>query len=143
MAGAVAALPGADHLAVLFGAISARRTVTFAYRGRPRRVDPRRLSFRNGHWYLAGYDHDAGDERSFRLDRIESDVDGDRRAREPSPARATRPPPPPPLGAGGGEEPVTARLLVDAGQAGWAVGTWARRGARSGGRTGRSCWPCR
>ena len=48
----VAALPGTDHLVPLFGAISGRRTVTFAYRGRPRQLDPHRLSFRNGHWYL-------------------------------------------------------------------------------------------
>ncbi len=71
---AVAALPGADHLAVLFGAISARRPVAFAYHGRPRRVDPWRLSFRTGHWYLAGFDHGAGAERSYRLDRVESEV---------------------------------------------------------------------
>ena len=58
----------------LFAAISARRRVVFAYRGRSRRVDPWRLSFRNGHWYLAGFDHDAGEERMFRLDRVESDV---------------------------------------------------------------------
>ena len=56
---AVAALPGADHLAVVFGAISARRAVTFGYRGKARRVDPCRLSFRTGHWYLAGFDHGA------------------------------------------------------------------------------------
>ena len=29
---------------------------------------------RNGHWYLAGFDHTRGEERSFRLDRITGTV---------------------------------------------------------------------
>src|SRR3954468_5240112 len=56
---AVAALPGTAHLAPPSPPLPARPPVTFGYRGRPRRVDPWRLSFRNGHWYLAGHDHDA------------------------------------------------------------------------------------
>jgi predicted DNA-binding transcriptional regulator YafY len=117
---AVAALPGADHLAVLFGAISARRRVEFGYHGRPRRVDPWRLAFRNGHWYLAGFDHDAGAERSFRLDRMASAVvpAGEAGSFPPAPAA----PAVAPAWEMGEEEPVTARLLVDVDQAGWAVG---------------------
>jgi proteasome accessory factor B len=84
-------------------------------------VDPWRLSFRNGHWYLAGHDHDAGEERVYRLDRIESDVEA-----AGADAAFDRPPPgdpllPPPWELGGGD-PLMARLLVDAGQAGWAAG---------------------
>src|SRR5438094_2420530 len=56
----LAALPGAAHLVALFGAISARQAVSFAYRDATREVDPFRLSFRNGHWYLAGLDHTRG-----------------------------------------------------------------------------------
>ncbi len=117
---AVAALPGADHLAPLFEAISARRRVTFTYRGRPRRIDPHRLSFRTGHWYLSGFDHDAGEDRQFRLDRVESDVVAAEQAGtfQPPPAASTAAQPWE-MGAG---DPVTARLLVDADQAGWAVG---------------------
>jgi len=117
---AVAALPGADHLAALFGAISARRPVGFDYHGRARRIDPYRLSFRNGHWYLAGLDHGAGAERSFRLDRVESEVvaSGERGSFPPPPA-APAAAPPWEMGEG---EPVVARLLVDVDQAGWAVG---------------------
>ena len=117
---AVAALPGADHLAVLFGAISARRPVAFAYHGRPRRVDPWRLSFRTGHWYLAGFDHGAGAERSYRLDRVESDVTpaGETASFPPAPAS----PAAPQAWEMGEGEPVVARLLVDVDQAGWAVG---------------------
>ncbi len=115
----MAALPGTDHLPAVFAAISARRRIDFSYRGRARHWDPWRLSFRNGHWYLAGYDHDAGEERMFRLDRIESDVvaTGDDGAFE-RPAHIGVQPPPWQMG---GEEALTARLLVDAGQAGWAA----------------------
>ncbi|MDQ2826192.1 MAG: WYL domain-containing protein [Actinomycetota bacterium] len=118
-AAAVAALPGAAHLAVVFAAISARRPVAFTYRGRARRIDPWRLSFRNGHWYLAGHDHHALGERVFRLDRIESDVEaaGEDGAFE-RPTHVGAQPPPWEMG---GEEALTARLLVDAGQAAWAA----------------------
>src|SRR3712207_8630471 len=47
-------------------------TLFRSYRGEQRRVDPYRLAFRNGRWYLAGYDHERNDERSFRLDRFDS-----------------------------------------------------------------------
>ena len=117
---AVAALPGADHLAVLFGAISARRPVDFTYHGRPRTLDPYRLSFRNGHWYLAGFDHNAGAERSFRLVRVESEVTASGEAGSfPPPPAAPAAAPAWEMGEG---DPVVARLLVDADQAGWAVG---------------------
>ncbi len=117
---AVAALPATAHLAPVFAAISARRRIRFAYRGRARQVDPWRLSFRNGHWYLAGYDHHAGEERMFRLDRLESDVQasGEEGVFAP-PHPAGGPPPPWEMGR---DEPLVARLLVDASQAPWAAG---------------------
>ena len=120
LSSAVAALPGTAHLAPVFAAISARRRIGFIYRGRARQVDPWRLSFRNGHWYLAGHDHDAGEERMFRLDRLESDVavTGDEGAFE-RPAHTGSQPPPWELGV---EDALTARLLVDADQAAWAAG---------------------
>ncbi|MGH9280807.1 MAG: helix-turn-helix transcriptional regulator, partial [Acidimicrobiales bacterium] len=116
---AVAALPVTPHLVTLFGAISARRTVGFGYKGRPRRLDPHRLSFRNGHWYLAAFDHDAGDDRVFRLDRIEPPVETGAAgsARTVWTGGASPDPPPWELGT---EPAVRARLLVDAEQAGWA-----------------------
>jgi predicted DNA-binding transcriptional regulator YafY len=68
---------------------------------------------------LAGFDHTRGEERSFRLDRITGTVT---RVGEPGaferPAVTGRQPPPWLLG---GDEPLTARLLVDADHAGWAV----------------------
>jgi len=116
---AVAALPGTAHLGPVFAAISGRRRIAFSYRGRPRVVDPWRLSFRNGHWYLAGHDHDADEERMFRLDRVESDVEvtGDEGAFDRPPHSGAQPPP----WELGAEEALTARLLVDAGQAAWAA----------------------
>ena len=116
---AVAALPGTAHLTPVFAAISARRRIGFTYRGRRRRVDPWRMSFRSGHWYLAGYEHDAGDERMFRLDRMESDVEGigEPGAFERPPHAGAQPPP----WQMGGDEALTGRLLVDAGQAAWAA----------------------
>ncbi|MDQ4070365.1 MAG: WYL domain-containing protein [Actinomycetota bacterium] len=117
---AVAALPGAAHLAPVFAAISARRRIRFAYRGRTRQVDPWRLSFRTGHWYLVGFEHDAGEERMFRLDRLESDVEasGEEAAFERPPHVGGQPPP----WEMGSDEPVVARLLVDPSQAPWAAG---------------------
>lgn len=132
---AVAALPVTPHLVTLFGAISARRTVGFGYRGRPRHLDPHRLSFRNGHWYLAARDHAAGEDRSFRLDRIETPVETGEAgsARTVGSGDSSGGPAPWELGT---EPAVTARLLVDAEQAGWAeshVGPGAVEERRSDG----------
>ncbi|MDQ6910417.1 MAG: WYL domain-containing protein [Actinomycetota bacterium] len=117
---AVAALPGAAHLVPIFSAISDRRRVTFRYHDRAREVEPQRLSFRAGHWYLAAWDSAAGEQRRYRLDRIQSDVViGDEAgAFEPAEIGDAAPVP----WQLGGDEPVTAQLLVDADQAGWARG---------------------
>src|SRR5205823_13124127 len=113
---ATAALPGAAHLAPAFSAISRRRPVTFSYRGTQRRVDPWRLAFRNGHWYLAGRDHDRDGERNFRLDRLDADIVVDEGAPAfERPELTTAPSAPWEMGD---EEAVTAHLLVDAEHAG-------------------------
>jgi proteasome accessory factor B len=93
--------------------------VTFGYRGDARTIDPHRLSFSRGRWYLDGFDHDRQADRQFRLDRIEGDVtvgEAGSFERPPAPAdRGTQP------WLIGGDEPVTARLAVDGDQAGWAL----------------------
>ena len=66
-----AELPGDPKLAVLFGAVAERRITTFRYRGEPREVEPYRLHFARGRWYLVARDRDKDDERQFRLDRID------------------------------------------------------------------------
>lgn len=71
---AVASLPSDPALAPLFQAIVDSRQVTFEYREQVRHVDPWRLDFQRGRWYLTGYDHVRDDERNYRLDRIEGSV---------------------------------------------------------------------
>ncbi len=74
-AGAAAAvLPSLPALAGLFAAHASRSPVSFSYRSRVRRVDPLGLLSRGGNWYLVGYDHSHGEQRVFRVDRIEGDV---------------------------------------------------------------------
>jgi len=112
------ALRGDAHLAVLFAAIGERRAVTFRYRGEARTVDPYRLSFRNGFWYLAGRDHGRDEERSFRLDRMESAPDaGPAGSFERPTARPERLQP----WEMGDDEAVDVRVEVDADQAAWVV----------------------
>src|SRR5438045_1553349 len=75
-----APLRGACPPGRAFASVARRRPVTFTYRGEERTVDPWRLAFRTGHWYLAGRDHGRDDERMFRLDRLESPITLDEEA---------------------------------------------------------------
>jgi proteasome accessory factor B len=70
----VAELPALPALPVLHGALRARATVSFDYRGERRRVDPAVLRFHGGWWYVVGYDLDRVAPRTFRVDRIDGDV---------------------------------------------------------------------
>lgn len=116
----VAELPGSEHLPVLFAATADRQPVTFAYQGHQRRVEPWRLSYRGGHWYLSGFDRDRHDGRTFRLDRFEGTPQPDGAAGSfVRPAGAGGPVPPPWL-LGDEEDVVEAELVVDADQAPWA-----------------------
>jgi predicted DNA-binding transcriptional regulator YafY len=63
--GALPALPP------LFDAIRQSALVGFTYRDRLRSVDVAGLRFRQGHWYLVGFDRDRGEARTFRVDRID------------------------------------------------------------------------
>ena len=116
---AVAALP-AGNVGPLFGAIAAQTPVRFTYRGEERTVDPYRLDFLRGRWYLSGFDHARDDERVFRLDRFESGVDGSAgpaSSGRPRPCRGRSSSP----GRSGRSEAVEAQVLVDAAQAPWIV----------------------
>ncbi len=118
---AVTPLPADANLVALFAGVAERRQAMFGYRGEDRRVHPYRLEFQRGRWYLLAYDTAREDERAFRLDRIEGAVQLDE-----SPGAFERPPSAVPglrlspwqLGE---EEPVSARVLVDAAQAPSAV----------------------
>ncbi len=117
--GPLAALPGGEHLPTLFAAMSERRTVSFTYRGVERSVDPFWLTFANGRWYLGGNDHLRGEERRFRLDRIETPPAVGEPGAFDRPALGRRASPQP--WRLGDEEEVEGLLLVDAHQADWAV----------------------
>jgi predicted DNA-binding transcriptional regulator YafY len=117
---ATASVPGGEHLAVLYAATTDRRTVTFSYRGDNREIEPWRLSFRNGFWYLVGWDRGRGDRRTFRVDRVTSAPELGKQAVIDRPRDAGRVSPQP--WEMGDEEPVEVEVLVDADQAGFAVG---------------------
>src|SRR5215218_9605465 len=70
----VASLPADARLPLLFEAVAQRRRIHLTYGDVERLVDPYRLDFRRGRWYLTGLDHERDDLRSYRLDRIEGDV---------------------------------------------------------------------
>jgi predicted DNA-binding transcriptional regulator YafY len=117
--GPVIHLPSDARLADLFGAVAERRVVRFRYQGEERELEPHRLDFRRGRWYLTGHDRHRDAERNFRLDRIDGDV-----TTGPSDAFAR----PEAVGAAasgawelGDEPPVDARLLVDRTHALWAA----------------------
>ena len=86
-------------------------------RGPTRTVEPARLLFRDGHWYLQGFDRARHAVRHFRVDRIQGEVEVGAPGTAPDPA-------PLPEGAGatmprepwliGGDEPETAVVRVDA-----------------------------
>ncbi len=69
----VASIVPPAGLPVLYDAIRTGAEVTFAYRGEPRRGAPRGLRFHGGRWYLAAWDLDRADWRTFRVDRIEGE----------------------------------------------------------------------
>ncbi|HLT69761.1 MAG TPA: WYL domain-containing protein [Acidimicrobiales bacterium] len=115
----VDSLPAAG-VAPLFGAITDRHPVRFRYRGTERVVDPYRLDFARGRWYLSGHDHTRGADRLFRLDRLESPIEvvADRTFERPPVPQPGLPLDPWQLGEG---EATEARVSVDAAQAPWIV----------------------
>lgn len=74
-AGALGRVRVPDALPDLFAAVLDRREVTFPYGGRQRHLQPYRLQFERGRWYVSGHDTDREARRSFRVDRIEGPVE--------------------------------------------------------------------
>ncbi|MGC8626608.1 MAG: helix-turn-helix transcriptional regulator [Acidimicrobiales bacterium] len=105
-----------ERVAVLFAAVAERRPVSFFYSGVERQVDPWRLSYRQGRWYLAGFDHGRLAERLFRVDRVDGEVlwAGSAGAFDRPSHVAAGPPPPWRLGD---DDEVEVDLRVDATQA--------------------------
>lgn len=69
-----AIVPDLAGLPVLREGVASRTSVAFSYRSVDRIVDPWGLLLRDGFWYLVGFDHGRGERRTYRIDRIESDV---------------------------------------------------------------------
>jgi proteasome accessory factor B len=118
--GPVARLPVDARLVELFAGLVDRHPVRFTYHDAERTVEPHRLDFQRGRWYLSGHDRTRGEARSFRVDRVAQDVEV---VVEETFAPPANPHPGVTLAPWqlGGEEPVVARLRVDADQAPWAT----------------------
>lgn len=103
----------------LHAAARARAVVTFGYGDNRRTVEPYGVLFRDGYWYLHGFDRDRGDTRNFRLDRFVGDVEvGEPGAFErPDHVDLTAAMPKEPWLIGGSER-LVARVRVDVVQAG-------------------------
>ncbi len=114
----LAALPSDPNLPVLFGAVAERRRCCFHYGGTDREVEPHRLDFRRGRWYLTGFDRVRDADRNYRLDRIDGPVEAGEPNAFAKPDRVRGDVQPWEMGE---EQPTTARLLIDADQAGWAL----------------------
>ena len=71
----LAALPSDARVPPLWDAISRRATVRFTYRDLERQVEPHRIAFQRGHWYLRGFDTTRGEVRVYRIDRIDGSVE--------------------------------------------------------------------
>jgi proteasome accessory factor B len=112
--GEVASLPRPEHLSTLFEAVTSRRTAEFRYGGVDRLVEPYRLDFHKGRWYLTAHDSGRDAERRFRLDRFESPVV----VGEPDAFERPAHVPGVTLDAWelGEGQPIAAQLLVDADQ---------------------------
>jgi predicted DNA-binding transcriptional regulator YafY len=116
----VAALPADPNLGTLFGATAERCSVRLTYNGSERLLDPYRLDYLRGRWYLTAFDHLRGEERNYRVDRIDGPVvaaEGERFERPTTEVPGMRLEPWQ-LGEG---EPVIARVRIDGPQASWAV----------------------
>lgn len=119
-ASGLVAVPTHPALVPLFEAITSRTPVGFEYNGEARRVDPWRLDFNRGRWYLTGFDHLRDAERNFRLDRISSEVEtagdpGDARpSANPATGRRIQP------WQMGDDAPTTVKLRVDPARVAWA-----------------------
>lgn len=99
-------------------AIAKRQLVRFRYGGVDRELEPARVSFARGRWYVSGIDRSRKAERVFRLDRIESVLEvGDPNAFEPQTVRGpqvTR------TWELGDEDPVTVQVQIEGETSGWA-----------------------
>jgi proteasome accessory factor B len=72
--GVTASVPEVAALPSLRDAAARRAGVRFDYRGKARHLDPYGLLLRDGFWYVVGHDHEHGETRTYRVDRIAGEV---------------------------------------------------------------------
>jgi proteasome accessory factor B len=70
-----AELPADPDLVAAFTGVAERRVITFRYHDLVREVHPYRLEFVRGRWYLNGFDRTRGEDRWFRMGRIEGAIE--------------------------------------------------------------------
>jgi len=73
-ADSVGRVPFNNTLANMIGAAVDRKALSFTYNDVERIVEPWKLSFTRGHWYLSGFDRLREDQRLYRVDRIKDGV---------------------------------------------------------------------
>ena len=116
--GAVRGISIGEDAGVLHSAIAERRLASFMYGGVERTLEPARMSFTRGQWYVSGHDQTRKAERVFRVDRIDGSIElGPAGAYERQPARGpevTR------TWELGDEDPVATKVQIDAEVALWA-----------------------
>lgn len=112
------------HLGDCFEGVTRRRVLTFPYRGETRRLEPYGILHRFGHWYVVGRDVDREGPRAFRVDRFDGPPDLGPRDGFPAPADVD---PGDYLSSDpltyGDDQPVRARVLVDATRASLVIGS--------------------
>lgn len=59
------------NLVTVFSAVVDRCRLHLRYHGEDREIDPYRIEFARGRWYLNGFDHARGEPRWYRVGRIE------------------------------------------------------------------------
>jgi len=68
-------VPTDPELTAIFTAVAERRALRFAYKGVDRQVQPHRLQFARGRWYLNGFDLTRDAMRWYRVERIDGAVE--------------------------------------------------------------------
>lgn len=115
----LARVPAGKAIHELLSAVATRHAVSFDYGAMKRSVQPHRLVFTRGHWYLLGYDKTRRASRQFRVDRFASDVlIEDEKFTPPDSLVEVEENPPWCYGDG---DSIQARLLVDAQHAPWVI----------------------
>ncbi|WP_051062417.1 helix-turn-helix transcriptional regulator [Ilumatobacter nonamiensis] len=70
-----AVLPDRPELPLVRSAVSTRSVLEFVYRDERRTVEPWGVLLRGGFWYLVGHDRLRSAKRTFRIDRIDGDIE--------------------------------------------------------------------